>query len=188
MKKKKKNFNKNKYIMILVLLVLLIIVLFGLLIHSIIPKKDYYSIDSRTNALLKKKKTDVENDHSTIGWLKVQGTNIDLPVIKNIEGNDKYPVEVEDYVWSMAKDDKFHNVINIMGHNIMNLGYNPMLKSDLFHRFEELMDFVYYDFAKDNKYIQLTYDNKDYLYKVISAGFAYPLDVSLLSRGDFSTE
>lgn len=186
MRKKKKKFDKNKYFYILGLLILLIIILFGLLIRAIIPKKAYYSVDSRVNALEKKKKTDVEGDHTTIGWLKVQGTNIDLPVIKNIQGNEKYPVEVEDYVWSLAENDKMNNVINIMGHNIMNLGYNPKLTSDSFHRFEELMDFVYYDFAKKNKYIQLTYDGKDYLYKVISVGFIYPLDVILLPKNDYS--
>ena len=41
----------------------------------------------------------------------------------------------------------------------------------MFNRFEELMAFVYYDFAKDNEYIQLTIDDKDYVYKIFATGF-----------------
>ena len=33
------------------------------------------------------------------------------------------------------------------------------------------MAFIYYDFAKENKYVQLTMDGKDYVYQIFAAGF-----------------
>ena len=50
---------------------------------------------------------------------------------------------------------------------------------DIFQRFEDLMSFAYYDFAKDNKYIQFTLGDKEYLYKIFSVGFIPSYEVDL---------
>ena len=36
----------------------------------------------------------------------------------------------------------------------------------MYTRFDDLMAFIYYDFIKENKYIQYTIGNKNYLYKI----------------------
>ena len=71
-----------------------------------------------------------------------------------------------------------------MGHNILNLGSSPKKKADNFKRFEELMAFVYYDFADENKYFQITIDGEDYLYKIYAAGFIKSDLVSVFYSGD----
>ena len=74
----------------------------------------------------------------------------------------------------------------VYGHNIMNLGSKPALKDESFTRLEELMAYVYYDFAKDNKYIQLTMNGTDYLYKIFAVNFMYVADLNEYPEGEFS--
>ena len=124
-----------------------------------------------------------DSNYETIGWLRVQGTNLDLPIVRS-DIEESFTVELESFVWSENKDNKFNNNIIINGHNIFNLSKHPKLKSDLFHRFEELMSFMYYDFAKSNKYIQLTIDGKDYIYKVFSTGLVSPSEKTFFPNGD----
>ena len=89
----------------------------------------------------------------------------------NDDDSEDFPVQLESFGWAKKKFDKNSTYFDITGHNIFNLSSTPKIKSDMFNRFEELMAFVYYDFAKDNEYIQLTIDNKDYVYKIFSVGF-----------------
>ena len=107
----------------------------------------------------------------TVGWIQVQGTNIDYPVVFHEDGESAYPVEVSSYAWLSNYEVGFHNHIQIAGHNIFNLSSKPELHSELFERFEELLGFVYYDFARKNQYIQLTMDGKEYLYKIFAVAF-----------------
>ena len=59
----------------------------------------------------------------------------------------------------------------VFGHNIRNLSSNPEVGKKYFERFDNLMAFVYYDFAKDNQFIQYTVDGKDHIYKIFSVYF-----------------
>lgn len=167
-KKKKTNLYKNKiYITICIFSILAIILL--ILLGFRIFEKDYYKVDSRVDKI---KETGKFNDtYDTAGWLKVQGTDIDLPVLYSDDFSEPFPVELESFVWTENYDKKHHNLTKIVGHNIYNLSSSPKLESKYFHRFEQLMNFVYYDFAKDNKYIQYSIDGKDYVYKIFAAGF-----------------
>lgn len=153
----------------LLIIIVACICLIGLLLFMIrlCFRKDYYIVEER-NGRIEATKNALSDEFDVVGWLRVQGTNIDYPVISSL--NDNYPVTLEKYVWIDTGDNKYHNVVNIYGHNIMNLGRNPKKKGNTFNRFEELMAFVYYDFAKDNKYIQLTMDGHDYLYQIFAAG------------------
>lgn len=170
MKKKKKNKGiKSKLYLIIGIIVVLLIGLIVLLSFKIINKKDYYKIDSRIEEV--KKKGKINGDYSTAGWLKVQGTDIDMPVIYAKENLAPFPMELEEFAWITIDDAKFHNMMRIIGHNLYNLSDQPKIKSKNFHRLEELMGFVYYDFAKENKYIQYTVDGKDYVYKIFAVGF-----------------
>lgn len=184
--RKKKLLQKN--ILLIVLLVVLIICLFLLMLFQMfVHFKDYYSIESRVSNISMMSNQNKEN-YRTVGWVRVQGTNLDLPVLSGIDDNTHFPVEMERYVWNVNNDGKFYNKMNIMGHNIFNLSSQPKLTSDDFKRFEELMSFVYYDFAKDNKYIQLTIDGKNYLYKIFAVDFINAVDVDMFPTGNYSKE
>lgn len=158
---------KKKYILILV--IILVLSLVSLHIYS---NKNIHTfeIESRTSYVGKTKISD-ESDFEVMGWIKVQGTNIDYPLIRTDNSESPFPVELESFAWSTNYDNLFHNHIFIIGHNIFNLSSKPKLSDERFTRFEELMNFVYYDFAKENQYIQLTIDGKDYIYKIFSVGF-----------------
>lgn len=185
MRKKKKMKNNRRYEKVILCIIgILIICLIGALIKTLLIYEPYYKIDSRLDKLEESKKID-SDDYKTVGWLKVQGSKIDMPILKT---NDLYPVTLEEYAWTMAGDTNYHNVLNIMGHNIFNLGPAPTVHSDNFHRFEDVMSFVYYDIAKENKYIQLSVNGEEYLYKIFAASFLYGSDVYLLPNGDYSKE
>lgn len=182
-KKDKKSDGKNIVIVSIVMasLVFIFIVCFSILVSF----KTYYKVESRVSDVALAQDNKKDTRYQTSGWLKVQGTNLDLPVLTGIDDNTDYPVEMKKYVWNINGDGKFHNKIDIMGHNIFNLSSSPKLYSDDFYRFEELMSFVYYDFAKENKYIQLTIDGKDYLYKIFSVDFLDAVDVDSFPSGNY---
>lgn len=172
-KKKKKDVKKTaKQIKSFTILgigiaVLLVVLLLYLVISNFCS---YYKVESRVDKVDSAKKFK-DTSYQTTGWLRVQGTDIDLPVLHSDKVGENFPVELESFVWSDNEEEGFHNYMKIQGHNIFNLSIIPRKKDESFHRFEELMSFIYYDFAKDNKYIQLTVDGKDYVYKVFSVGF-----------------
>ncbi len=162
-------------------------------------KKDIYSVDSRINNIQEEiKKDDVEN-YSTIGWLRVQGTNIDTPIlylnytkIENDEDDDDYygsgdiTVDKQSYLWNNIYEENLLNKINIQGHNILNLSEHPDIGLDQFSRFDDLMAFVYYDFAKENKYIQYTANGKDYIYAIFSVEFVKDSDLDTYVYENYS--
>lgn len=182
-KKKNKGKTKKNNLVVLMLFVSLVILFLILTLCLMFVKKDYYKMESRLENV-KKTVIDDGSDFETIGWLRVQGTNLDMPIVQSKSQSDDYPVELGSFVWSLNSDEKFHNKIDIMGHNIFNLSSTPKITSKQFQRFEELMAFVYYDFAKDNKYIQLTLDGKEYIYKIFSVDFISEAQITSFSSED----
>lgn len=183
---------KSKVKITVIFIALLIIFLFMILVYKIFSSttfmKNYYEVEPRIEEVEKSKQEDT-GPSRTVGWLRVQGTNIDLPIVFVEKGKrdiDSYPVEKEKYVWLMDRDDKFHNKILISGHNIFNLSAQPKIDSAMFKRLEELMAFVYYDFAKENKYFQITLDGKEYLYQIFAVDFAHSSDIKVFPDGDNS--
>ena len=188
-KKKLESYEINILLTIGILCLFLIMILTNNLISSWGP---IFKVESRVDKLQEEMKKDTKG-FVNMSWLKVQGTNIDLPIVRAVDSgqpdpNGNYPVQLEKFGWTLEEDDNYHNVINLMGHNIFNLGANPMINDNSFHRFEDVMSFVYEDFAQDNKYIQYTIDGKDYVYKIFAASFLYPLDVDILPTGDYDEE
>lgn len=185
-RKKKKLSLKLKIWNIILIVLLSIFALFLLvfLIKLLFSGNSFYRIEDRKDNILKSKKSD-EDSYETIGWLRVQGTNIDYPVFGVLNETFKYPV-TESYLWSLNMDSDFHNVLILYGHNIMNLGPNPSKHDDNFTRMEELMSYVYYDFAQDNKYIQFSMDGKDYLYEIFAVNFMYAYDLNEYPDGEFN--
>ena len=170
-KKKKKNKTDYNTIIILAIPMVLIILIVGVAFGKMmLAEKKEYKISSRI-AASKNKRVGEDGTLKTVGWVKIDGTSIDLPVVFNTTEDKEYPVEVEEYAWIDNFDTEFHNSMKIKGHNIFNLSSNPEVKSSQFQRFEELMSFVYYDKAKENQYIQLTLDDQEYVYKIFAVAF-----------------
>ena len=172
-KKKKREIKKVKHKARLIICLMfaavigLVIFLTFRIIHF---NTNYYKVDSRVEEL--KNEKPIENSSfKTIGWLKIQGTKIDLPIVYSDIKNEAFPVQLESFGWAKEKFDKNSNYYDITGHNIFNLSKTPKIESDLYKRFEQLMSFIYYDFAKENEYIQLTIDDEDYVFKIFSVGF-----------------
>lgn len=172
-RKKKKELRKIKHKAWLIVCLMFAVVI-GLIsfltIRIINGYKKPYKSESRVEQL-KKVKLNGETGYKPIAWLKVDGTNLDMPIVYTEKRGENFPVQLESFAWTIKKFDKDSTYYDIIGHNIFNLSAHPKLKSDTFDRFEELMSFVYYDFAKNNEYIQLTVGEKDYTYKIFAVGF-----------------
>lgn len=176
-RKKKKQINhvKHKVKLIICLMFAVVIGLIVLLGFKIFKPRTTFKVESRIENV--EKIGDIKDSkYEAIGWLRIQGTDVDLPILYTDDKKNDFPVEVEDFVWTNNITKKFTKQINISGHNIFNLSSHPKIKSDSFHRLEQLMAFIYYDFAKDNEYIQLTWDGKDYVYKIFYVGFLSEVD------------
>ena len=186
-RKKKLSVKLKRYnIMLIVVLSILMLLLFVLMIVKMVGKGDFYKVESRISNIEKSRKND-KSDFQTIGWVRVQGTNIDYPVYGIIQEGYEYPV-TESYLWSLNMDSDFHDTMLIYGHNVMNLGPHPITHDESFIRMEELMNFVYFDFAKENQYIQFTIDGEDYLYKIFAVNFIEVLDYEEYPDGEWSSD
>lgn len=191
-KSTKKKFSKNKYYLVLGIAVIIVILLFILLVKSLFDyfSPSYYSIKPRSNNIEKReamKKTDANYD--VVGWIRVQGTKIDFPVVMGKDDTFKRPVESTAYGWLGSKSTSGkNNVLTIFGHNIMNLSTTPLVTDDSFERFEELLAYTDYDFAQKNLYFQYTVDGEDYLYKIFAVSFMIPQNLFGLPKGDFSKD
>ena len=171
-----KKVSEKKLSNILVFLGCLIFIIVCAFLYHHTFSNHYYKIDSRVKKIESAEKVE---DYYTVGWLKVQGTNIDFPVVTSQDNNNPYPVDPAGYGWVIKRDAKYDDVVNINGHNIFNLSSNPKKTAKEFTRFEELMAFVYYDFAKENKYVQYTHNGKDYVYKIFAVNFVPIADMNL---------
>ena len=174
-KRKRQIYHKNKVIIIISILFVLLI---SIIIFIFSSKKIVFSdrIEDEEKYVL----TYQDETFDTVGWIQVQGTNIDYPIVYHEGGDSSYPVEISSYAWLSNYEVGFHNHIKVSGHNIFNLSNKPELHSELFERFEELLGFVYYDFSKKNQYIQLTMGKKEYIYKIFAVDF-----LPLVKRFDF---
>lgn len=200
MKKKKgsggttgKNFPKNKYYLVLGIAVLIVLLLLILLVKALFDnlKPSYYSVENRQNNIEERqeKAKDNSGNYDVVGWVRVQGTKIDFPVVSGKNETFNSPVETTGYGWlSNLGDTEYHNVLRIYGHNVMNLGYQPYLHDESFVRFEELLAFTDYDFAKDNLYFQYSMNGEDYLYKIFAVSILSPYELDALPDGDFTKD
>lgn len=180
-KKKTKSNNKKFIIYILGGLVIVLVCLLCLNVSNLIKSNNKsFSVVSRVDDV--KSAQSKDNKFSkTVGWIRVQGTNIDYPVYY-APGTDLGSV-TGDFAWTEADFKDLNNIVYISGHNIKNLSSTPLITDENHTRFEQLMSFVYYDFAKDNQYIQYTFNGVDYVYKIFSISFE-----SYLHFDNFNTE
>lgn len=148
----------------------------------------FKTVDRVKHIKKEKKKEKDAKGYATIGWLRVQGTNIDAPIIKydSMEGMEE--VNKDDFLWNEYPVEKIQKRVNIQGHNILNLSAKPEVGLDYFTRFENLMSFVYIDFAKENQYIQYTVDGKNYLYQIFAVYFDEVYNLDLYNPNEYSDE
>ncbi len=182
--KLKKQRKKKKGKLIICIIVCILLISFLIIYFSFFQKQSNFKVKSRIDNVKAEKKKD-EDFYRTVGWLRIQGTKIDMPVI-TITGKSEAPITREDYAWTINRDGKYHNSMRIYGHNIFNLSAKPKIYSSSFKRFEELLAFVYYDFAKENQYVQLTMNDEDYVYKVFAVGIIDYYEISTLPTGEHS--
>lgn len=168
-----------------IFLVFIIIIIF-VLGFVFVERMSSFKMEKRLNNIKNEQKKD-DNDFKTVGWIRVQGTKIDMPIIAIVNGDD-FPVTREKYAWTLNNDDYVYNSMRIYGHNIYNLSANPKISSKKFKRFEEVLAFLYYDFAKENQYIQLSMGNKEYLYKIFSVAVINAYNISHLPIGENSRD
>lgn len=150
---------------IVFLLVILLILVFGYL--GYIYFKPYYQIQDRVNSIESFKGID---DEKPLGWLRVQGTNIDFPILYYYDLNDVSDSTYE-LGWTYTNDKTIAQKTTIFSHNVLNVSNKPLIADSNHKRFEQLLSFVYTDFVKNNKYIQYTIDGKNYLYKIYAISF-----------------
>lgn len=181
---KEKNINqKNKKVFIITILLISLILISITIITSI--NKKTYKFDSRIPNIKQEQQKDKQG-YKTIAWLKVPGTTIDTPVIGYDNIDTLKNIDKENYLWNNINKEKHYNQINIIGHNILNLSSNPKVGEKYFKNFDDLMSFIYYDFAKENKYIQYTINNKDYIYKIFSVYFEKDYNLDLNHNGNYT--
>jgi len=164
--KNKRVISAKKKNLLFFLFVVIVLCFIGIVVYKY---STFYKVDDRTKEL--KRFKEEYSDYETVGWLKVQGTNIDYPVIFNSSELDVSSIFDTDFVWSNSNNNKISNRVFIVGHNILNVSKNPIIGDSNHSRFEQLMAYIYYDFVEDNKYIQYTIDEKNYLYKIFSISF-----------------
>lgn len=173
---RKKNKTNKKKLIIIPLILLAILALIYLVTR--LDLKSYfvpiYKMSDRTENV-KKAKAKYKNETEVVGWIKVQGTNIDYPIIYMEEGSYK---EVDfDYAWINDNPKSLTNKPTIFGHNIRNVSSSPIIGDNTMRKFEQLMSYIYYDFNKENKYIQYTINGKNYLYQIFSVSLVSNFDI-----------
>ena len=189
MVKKKTKFSKkvNQRIKTIVLATGLLICCCIVITLLFTLNKSAYRISSRIKEIKEEQKND-RDGFKTIGWLKVQGTTIDSPIV-GYESNSAFQmIDKEDFLWNTVKEEKMYNQVNISGHNILNLSKQPKIGMNYFSRFDDLMAFIYEDFAKENQYIQYTINGKDYLYKIFGVFFEKEYKLDIYHKGDYTKE
>ncbi len=164
-----------------IIIVGIFLVLSSLVIWKVVKYfQPVYKIETR---LKKVEKAKQKNKEPIIGWIRVEGTNIDYPIV---DASDTNKIDVSrilyDFAWTNKDSEKLGNREFLFGHNIINVSKHPMLNNDSLSRFEQLVSFMYYDFAKENQYIQYTYHGKEYLYKIFAVGFIEDDDVDYYNK------
>lgn len=167
---------KRRRLALIVILLLMIAVVGSILWFLLLKDKEgdniTYSIESRIQQYEEALTAEPEGV-DTYGWLWVQGTNIDYPVIKK---DTTALIEDIDYVWINLPllEGGEGARLSIYGHNMLNLSSQPLVADPSHSRFEQLMSFAVYDFAKENLYFQYTDETGDHIYKIYAVNFESP--------------
>lgn len=157
---------KKKEIISIIIVVLLVIFIttFSILLNNNKPGiKMMVDFESRVDKL----NTYDTDGLQKYGWLQVQGTSIDLPILSDsVGGNIDF-----NYGWITTGSIGYKTRKVIVGHNVLNVSNTPMVNNPLLTNFEDLMSFVYYDFANENMYLSYTENGEDKIFVIYGIGF-----------------
>ena len=167
----KKNMRGKKIIFLLFLVLIISISIYVIhcfdLVKYIVP---IYKLEDRNKEVLSAKKK--YRDENIVGWIRVQGTNNDYPIIMKSESMHASFANNLEYSWVNIKPKEESNYLMVLGHNIRNVSSQPVIGDSKMRQFEQLMSYIYYDFNEDNKYIQYTFNGKNYLYQIFAITLA----------------
>lgn len=155
MKLKKKN-------LIILLAVIIIVIACILLIYQNIGKTSNFKVNDESSKI---KEAESYGDDIT-GWLRVEGTNIDLALIARNNEADISNTDYE-YAWTNSYPDENSNHFTYISHNVRNVSSNPIIGDDSMTYFEQLMSFIYPEFIEKNQFIEFTGpDGKTSIYRI----------------------
>jgi len=174
--KRKSKVNSSRKTKFIVFSSIIFLCLSILLVYNVSSLSGKMHISSRASQLNNYK--GLGSGYKTAGWLYLPHTNIDYPIVYSNDDTLEYPVEVVKYGWIANNQKKSEDMLFINGHNVFNLSSNPIRESSDFKRFEELMNYVYYDFAKEHQYFQYTRNGKDEIYKIFGVFFVKAVDIN----------
>lgn len=163
---------KLKLIPVIITLVIVIalILIFVFLYFRNKPNSDY--INEKMILNFENRINDLEEysyeDTIAVGWLQVQGTNIDFPVLFVSAASKEIDFS---YAWRSPNYITGENREVIIGHNLINVSSNPIYDKTNLMDFESLMNFTYSSFAEENQYIKYTKDGEESLYVIYAVGF-----------------
>ena len=182
---KKVKTNKKRFIVFVVIILCFTIGLIFLLTND---KKENKSNEPKMKLTFKNRINDATIykylDYYTVGWLQVQGTNIDYPILNHDAGSID-PTKLN-FGWRSPLYQSGENREVIIGHNIVNISSEPTKDMEVLNNFEGLMAFTYEDFAKQNLYISYTKGNNDSIYKIFGVYFKSYYEESASSLNDDS--
>lgn len=142
--------NKKNLLLILIIIIIFVIACFLLIYLNSGEVSDFTIIDESSK--IEEAKTYGDD---VVGWVRVEGTNIDLPLIARNNVKDISVGEYE-FAWTNSFPDEKSNHFTFISHNIRNVSSNPIIGDDTMTYFEQLMSFIYPDFAKENQFIEFT--------------------------------
>lgn len=130
--------------------------------------RTYYSIENRIDKIKTFESSNTKE--LPLGWIRVQGTNIDFPIFYYYDINDPSDPSF-DLGWNVENNNELVNRTVIVSHNMLNVSSKPLVGNKNHRRFEQLMAYIYYDFVKQNKYIQYSMNGENYLFKIYGVSF-----------------
>ncbi len=152
---------KKKTLTIAGVIIIFIVACLLLLYQNFGKTSDFTIIDESA----KIKEAESYGDDVT-GWLRVEGTNIDLALVARNNEMDISNTDYE-YAWTNSYPDEKSNHFTYISHNVRNVSSNPIIGDDSMTYFEQLMSFIYPEFIKENQFIEFTNpDGETSIYRI----------------------
>lgn len=168
-KKKKRLATINRRLLIVGSILVIVVLVIAILLFTL--KDDTFDTTITLN-FKDRTKDSLEfkyKDYYTVGWLQVQGTNIDSAILNVDDFTNE--TGIFEHGWRSNTYATNENREVVIGHNFINVSSTPIRDMSMLNYFEGLMAFTYYDFAQDNLYISYTKDGVEELYKIYAVGF-----------------
>ena len=153
---------KNRVLLLLGILIIIVAIVLVFMYYKSNYKISDFTIINESDKIEDAKKY----GDNVVGWLRVEGTNIDLPLIMIDDDTDVLNGKYQ-FAWTNSIPDGTGNRPAYISHNVRNVSSNPIVGDDTMNYFEQLMSFIYPDFIKDNQFIEFTDSEGDTsLYRV----------------------